>query len=153
MSKKIEVTVNDEGKGFEKASKDFKFASAVAGFGMILRESQYKGNATLSAVREWAQEGLGEDSGGYRAEILRYVDLTSQDTTHHFAVGQLRLEFSRLLVKIREDFAHTTDPPGTELTGRIKSDTNVLAPEVEYGITQRLSVGANYSWTHEADSP
>ncbi len=86
-------------------------------------------------------------SGGYRAEILRYVDLTDQDTTHHFAVGQLRLEFPRLLVNLRDDYAHTTDPPGTELTGPIRSDTNILAPEAEYGLTQRFSVGVNYSWT------
>ncbi len=87
-------------------------------------------------------------SVGYRAELLRYVDLTQEDATHHFAVGQLRLEFSRLLFNLRDDFAHTTDPPGTELTGRIRSDTNVLAPEAEYGLTQRFSVGTNYSWTH-----
>jgi len=87
-------------------------------------------------------------SGGYRAEILRYVDLTNQDTTNHFAVGQLRLDFPRLLVNIREDFAHTTDPPGTELTGPIESDTSILTPEIEYGLTQRFSVGVNYSWTH-----
>ena len=87
-------------------------------------------------------------SGGYRAEILRYVDLTNQDTTNHFAVGQLRLDFPRLLVNVREDFAHTTDPPGTELTGPIESDTNILTPEIEYGLTQRFSVGVNYSWTH-----
>ena len=87
-------------------------------------------------------------SGGYRAEILRYVDLTNQDTTNHFAVGQLRLDFPRLLVNIREDFAHTTDPPGTELTGPIESDTSILTPEIEYGLTQRFSVGMNYSWTH-----
>ena len=34
-------------------------------------------------------------SAGYRAEILRYLDLTNQDTVHHIAVGQLRLDFPR----------------------------------------------------------
>ena len=33
----------------------------------------HKGNATLAGVREWAQAGLGEDSGGYRAEFLGMV--------------------------------------------------------------------------------
>src|SRR6266571_7224254 len=41
-------------------------------------------------------------SGGYRTEILRYVDLTNQNTTNHFAVAQLRLAFPRLLVNLRD---------------------------------------------------
>ena len=86
-------------------------------------------------------------SAGYRAEILRYVDLTNQDTVHHIAVGQLRLDFPRLLLGLKDDFTRTSDPPGTELTGRIKSTTNVLKPEAEYRITSRLSTGLNYAWT------
>jgi hypothetical protein len=87
-------------------------------------------------------------SGGYRAEILNYVNLTSQNTTNHYFVTQLRLDFPRLLVNTRDDFADTSDPPGTELTGPIKSQTNVLAHEVEYALTQRFSVGGNFSWTY-----
>ena len=39
-------------------------------------------------------------SAGYRAEILRYLDLTNQDTVHHIAVGQLRLDFPRTLLTL-----------------------------------------------------
>ena len=85
---------------------------------------------------------------GYRAEILNYVTLTAQDTVNHIAVGQVRLEFPKLLVNIRDDFVKTSDPPNTELTGPIESLTNVLAPEAEYRLTTRLAVGANYAWTH-----
>jgi hypothetical protein len=52
-------------------------------------------------------------SAGYRAEILRYLDLTNQDTVHHIAVGQLRLDFPRTLLTLRDDFTRTSDPPGT----------------------------------------
>lgn len=86
-------------------------------------------------------------SAGYRAEILRYLDLTDQDTVHHIAVGQLRLDFPRTLLTLRDDFTRTSDPPGTELTGRILSNTNVLKPEGEYRITPSFSTGVNYSWT------
>jgi hypothetical protein len=86
-------------------------------------------------------------SAGYRAEILRYLDLTSQDTVHHFGVAQLRLDFPRFLLNLRDDFARTSDPPGTELTGRILSTTNVLKPEAEYRLTQKFSLGLNYAWT------
>lgn len=86
-------------------------------------------------------------SAGYRAEILRYLDLTDQDTVHHIAVGQVRLDFPRTLLTLRDDFTRTSDPPGTELTGRILSNTNVLKPEGEYRITPSFSTGVNYSWT------
>jgi hypothetical protein len=86
-------------------------------------------------------------SAGYRAEILNWVNFPSQDTVHHIGVTQLRLDFPRLLVNLRDDFVRTSDPPGTELTGRIKSTTNVLQPETEYRLTDRFAVGANYAWT------
>ncbi len=86
-------------------------------------------------------------SAGYRAEILRYLDLTNQDTVHHFGVAQLRLDFPRTLLNLRDDFARTSDPPGTELTGRILSTTNVFKPEAEYRLTQRFALGLNYAWT------
>jgi len=86
-------------------------------------------------------------TAGYRAEILRYLDLTDQDTVHHIAVGQLRLDFPRTLLTLKEDFVRTSDPPGTELTGRILSNTNVLKPQGEYRLTPSFSTGVNYSWT------
>jgi hypothetical protein len=86
-------------------------------------------------------------SAGYRAEILRYLDLTNQDTVHHIAVGQLRLDFPRTLLTLKDDFTRTSDPPGTELTGRILSTTNALKPDGEYRITPSFSTGLNYSWT------
>ena len=87
-------------------------------------------------------------SVGYRAEVLKWIELSSQDTVHHIGVTQLRLDFPRLLFNLRDDFARTSDPPNTELTGRLLSNTNVLSPEAEYRLTSRFSVGANHSWTH-----
>ena len=63
----------DDGKQFASASPDFKFAAAVAEFGMLLNESEFKGNGTLGAVLEWAQEGKGIDGNGYRAEFVDLV--------------------------------------------------------------------------------
>jgi len=85
---------------------------------------------------------------GFRAEILRYVDLDSQDTEHYFVLGNLLLDFpGGLKLKLKEDFARTSDPPGTELVGRIKSTTNVLSPSVEYGFARRYAIGLDYAWT------
>ena len=60
----------DNGSKFANAAPDLKFAAAVAEFGMVLRDSQYKGKGTLGAVIEWAQEGKGRDAAGYRGGFI-----------------------------------------------------------------------------------
>jgi len=72
-SKLLEFPVVDDGAAFAKASPDFKFAAAVASYGMILRDSHHKGTTTLTAVAEMAVEGKGEDKQGYRAEFVELV--------------------------------------------------------------------------------
>ena len=72
-SELIQRTVVDNGKQFVNASPDFKFAAAVAEFGMLLRESEFKGNATLGAVLEWAQDGKRVDRDGYRTGFVELV--------------------------------------------------------------------------------
>jgi Ca-activated chloride channel family protein len=53
---------------------DFRFAAAVAEFGMLLRNSAHRAEATYAGVRQLAKDGLGEDPHGHRAEFLRLVD-------------------------------------------------------------------------------
>ncbi len=74
VSSKLEFPLVDQGKAFADASGDFKFAAAVAGFGMVLRDSPHKGQVTLANLQEWARAGLGQDVGGYRAEFLSLVN-------------------------------------------------------------------------------
>ncbi|MFA6562031.1 MAG: von Willebrand factor type A domain-containing protein [Verrucomicrobiia bacterium] len=69
----IEETLTDGGKSYGAASRDFKFAAAVAAFGMVLRDSPHKGNATLAGVLELAEESRGPDASGYRTEFLSLV--------------------------------------------------------------------------------
>jgi Ca-activated chloride channel family protein len=40
---------------------------------MLLRDSQYKGKGSFGAVIEWAQEGKGRDTAGYRRGFLELV--------------------------------------------------------------------------------
>ena len=58
---------------FENASTDFRFASAVAGFGMILRDSKFKGSASYDLVFKIADEAKGDDRLGYRSEFMKLV--------------------------------------------------------------------------------
>jgi Ca-activated chloride channel homolog len=52
-------------------------ASAVAEFGMLLRRSEFKGQATWSSGQDVARRFRGEDPDGYRAEFVRLVELAS----------------------------------------------------------------------------
>ncbi len=73
VSRKVEFPVKDGGAAFADASGDFKFAAAVAAFGMVLRDSEHKGTADLAVVEQWAEQGLSYDPGGYRAEFVELV--------------------------------------------------------------------------------
>ncbi|MBS6411558.1 MAG: von Willebrand factor type A domain-containing protein [Tannerella sp.] len=70
-SKKIEKSVTDMGK--DNVSPDFRFASAVAMFAQLLKDSDFKGEATYDKVIETANKGLSFDPEGYRAEFVRLV--------------------------------------------------------------------------------
>jgi len=72
-SKLVERTLMDEGASFAQAPADFRFAAAVAEFGMILRASPHKGSGTFSAVLDWALEAKGSDATGYRAGFVELV--------------------------------------------------------------------------------
>jgi Ca-activated chloride channel family protein len=73
VSKPLEFPITDPGTRLSKASLDFKFAAAVTTFGMILRDSKFKGTASLDLVLEMAEEGKGVDKSGYRAEFIEMV--------------------------------------------------------------------------------
>ncbi|MCA8920735.1 MAG: von Willebrand factor type A domain-containing protein [Planctomycetes bacterium] len=74
-SQLMELPVVDAGRSFDQASQDFRFAAAVAAYGMILRHSPHKGTATLAQVQAIAQENPGLDRHGYRAEFVELVAL------------------------------------------------------------------------------
>jgi Ca-activated chloride channel family protein len=57
----------------KSGSTDFRFAAAVAGFGLLLRDSEYKGSATWADVREWAADAIGADRKGYRRDFLELL--------------------------------------------------------------------------------
>ncbi len=54
-------------------SESFRFSAAVAGFGMLLRRSPHRADASYALVRDLAQGALGSDTHGYRREFLSLV--------------------------------------------------------------------------------
>jgi Ca-activated chloride channel family protein len=57
-----------------RASEDMRFASAVAAWGMLLRDSEYCTGFKLADVAELAKGALGTDPEGYRSEFVRLVE-------------------------------------------------------------------------------
>lgn len=53
-----------------KSSDNFRFSAAVAEFGLLLRDSRYKGNSSISHVIALASDAKGKDERGYRDEFI-----------------------------------------------------------------------------------
>jgi Ca-activated chloride channel family protein len=72
-SKLIVHPLLDEKIPFDKTSENFRFATAVAQFGMLLRNSEFKGNASYEKVILQANGAIGADKEGYRTEFIKLV--------------------------------------------------------------------------------
>ena len=72
-SQLISTPVKDTNVPWQDAGADFQFAAAVAGFGMVLRQSPNAGGCTLADVVNLATLGIGADVDGYRTEFLTLV--------------------------------------------------------------------------------
>ncbi len=62
----------------EKTSNNFRFAASVAEFGLLLRNSEYKGAAGYRQVLDLAQQAQGHDKEGYRKEFIELVKLAQK---------------------------------------------------------------------------
>lgn len=72
-SKLISHGLIDNHLDASKTSNNFRWSAAVAAFGMLLRESEYKGEFTYNDVLKLAESAKGEDAEGYRAEFINMV--------------------------------------------------------------------------------
>ncbi len=71
VSSLLETPVSADAANLENVSSDFRFASAVAGFGLLLRNSAYKGSATFDSIQDLAASAIEGDR--YREEFLNLV--------------------------------------------------------------------------------
>jgi Ca-activated chloride channel homolog len=68
------VKKSEDGSG----SVDMRWATAMAGFGMMLRDSAFRGQLTWKQVETLARGAVGKDAEGYRAEALKLIELASK---------------------------------------------------------------------------
>ena len=66
---------------FAKSSNNFKFSAAVAEFGLLLRNSKHKVNASYTQVIKLAKSSKGKDDNGYRAEFIRLVEMSEMQAS------------------------------------------------------------------------
>ncbi len=60
------------------ADKNLQWASAVAGFGMLLRDSEFRGDLTFDKVLTQAKASIGNDDYGYRSEFIKMVEVAGR---------------------------------------------------------------------------
>ena len=74
-SQLITHVVLDKKTPFLDASENCKFSVAVAEFGMLLRDSKFKGESDYKTIIAMAKASKGNDEEGYRAEFIRLVEM------------------------------------------------------------------------------
>lgn len=70
----IEMTKVIKKEDKSSASPDFKFASSVAWFGLVLRNSELITKKDLSDIENLAKQGKSKDEEGYRSEFIRLIE-------------------------------------------------------------------------------
>ncbi|MFB0925538.1 MAG: DUF3520 domain-containing protein, partial [Vicingaceae bacterium] len=64
-----------------KSSENFRFSAAVAEFGLLLRNSKNRANASYQQVISLAKNSKGKDDNGYRAEFIRLVEMSEMQAS------------------------------------------------------------------------
>ncbi len=70
----ITTPIKDQNQQIENTSENFQFSAAVAGFGLILRNSAYKGTANYKEILALAKKSKGNDANGYRSEFIKLIE-------------------------------------------------------------------------------
>lgn len=77
-SKLMEHVVLDNEIPFEQASENLRFASAVAEFGLLLRNSKFRSASSFEQVIQTASSAITFDREGYRKEFIALVEIASE---------------------------------------------------------------------------
>lgn len=77
-SKEMVHTIANKTTELNNASENTRFSTAVAMFGMLLKDSKYKGSSSYSQVINLAENSREYDKEGYRAEFIRLVKASKE---------------------------------------------------------------------------
>ncbi len=74
-SQLFEKPILDNQIELKKTSNNFRWAASVAEFGMLLRDSEFKGDATYASAIKLAKNAKGDDNNGYRKEMINMLEV------------------------------------------------------------------------------
>lgn len=70
----LEQVIKKQSVSLTKSSQNLKWSAAVAGFGMLLRDSDFKGELKYQDVIALARSAKGADDQGYRSELIKLME-------------------------------------------------------------------------------
>jgi Ca-activated chloride channel family protein len=85
-STKVEIPVKGKVLDLEETSDNFRFSASIAEFGLLLRNSEYREDASMEHVIAMAKGARGEDEEGYRSEFMKLVKLA--DSLKEWSAGK-----------------------------------------------------------------
>lgn len=80
-SKLIEKGAGSKAIKLSASSENFRWAAAVAQFGLLLRDSEFKGNASFAKTAKLARQSKGKDPNGYRKELIQMIELADKQSS------------------------------------------------------------------------
>ena len=80
-SKLIEKGAGSKAIKLSASSENFRWSAAVAEFGLLLRDSEYKGTATFAKAAKLAKQARGKDANGYRKEFIQMIELADKQNS------------------------------------------------------------------------
>ncbi len=78
QSNLLSVPLTNRSDSIDNASNTLRFTAAVAGWGMLLRDSEFKGDLTFDYVITLAKKGMGKDPKGYKKEFIELVEKSKE---------------------------------------------------------------------------
>ncbi len=84
ITKVLSADVNE----IARTSDNFRFASSVAMFGMLLRNSEFKGDTDTDLILEFAKNSLSDDKTGYKSEFIKLVELSEDLDQYAGTIGE-----------------------------------------------------------------
>lgn len=75
-SNELNFAINASNNSIFEASENQRFAAAVAGFGLLMKDSEFKGTTTKSMVLELLENATTFDTYGYKTEFKNLVQLS-----------------------------------------------------------------------------
>jgi Ca-activated chloride channel family protein len=78
VSQLISLDIPDQSATFDQASEHMRFAAGVASFGLLMRDSEYKGQPSYDEIYNWCSGAMTYDPGGYRQELLELIEKANE---------------------------------------------------------------------------